>query len=445
MNMQGIALAADSAVTVGDGMGQKIFPSASKIFTLSKYEPVGAMIYGSASYMDVPWETIIKAYRRNLGVESYRTLSEYADNFLSFLQSEQVLGTVEQQARYVDGSTLTYFERIKKKIVAKVQEAFDLQGEVDEATVAEITSDTVRAYSEVWKDAEVIPSIPEGFADEIRKKYGGRIREIKKAVFQKLPLTSSSSRQLTEIAVSLFLKFPDGAQVPNTSGAVIAGFGEDDFYPVLEAFLFGGKIEGVVKHKREKLVEISYSSQAAILPFAQSEMVFTFMDGVDPTYQNVLDRFVGEFCISYPELLLDNIDGVSDEQKRDLRQRLQDLGTSKFNEFIAASASYRQRNHVNPVMNVVRSLPKDELAGMAESLINLTSFKRRVSMEAETVGGPIDVAVISKGDGFIWIKRKHYFESDLNPQFLANYFKGGQTNGRKSNETKDTQGVSINE
>ena len=41
MNKQAIALAADSAVTFRDEMGQKIFTSASKIFTLSKYQPVG--------------------------------------------------------------------------------------------------------------------------------------------------------------------------------------------------------------------------------------------------------------------------------------------------------------------------------------------------------------------------------------------------------------------
>jgi len=35
----------------------------------------------------------------------------------------------------------------------------------------------------------------------------------------------------------------------------------------------------------------------------------------------------------------------------------------------------------------------------------------------------IDVAVISKGDGFVWIKRKHYFKAELNPQFFANYYK----------------------
>jgi hypothetical protein len=46
-------------------------------------------------------------------------------------------------------------------------------------------------------------------------------------------------------------------------------------------------------------------------------------------------------------------------------------------------------------------------------------------MESETVGGPVDVALISKGDGFIWIKRKHYFKAELNPQFFANYYRGG--------------------
>ncbi len=57
-------------------------------------------------------------------------------------------------------------------------------------------------------------------------------------------------------------------------------------------------------------------------------------------------------------------------------------------------------------------------AAMAEALVNLTALKRRVSREAETVGGPIDVAVVSKGDGFIWIKRKHYFDPALNSGYF---------------------------
>jgi hypothetical protein len=72
-------------------------------------------------------------------------------------------------------------------------------------------------------------------------------------------------------------------------------------------------------------------------------------------------------------------------------------------------------------MQTVGSLSKEDLAEMAESLVYLTYLKRRISSAEESVGGPVDVAVISKGDGFIWIKRKHYFKPELNQNFIQNY------------------------
>ena len=66
-------------------------------------------------------------------------------------------------------------------------------------------------------------------------------------------------------------------------------------------------------------------------------------------------------------------------------------------------------------------MEKEDLAELAENLIYLTSLKRRITPNLESVGGPIDVAVISKGDGFIWIKRKHYFNPDLNRSYFNNY------------------------
>jgi hypothetical protein len=67
-------------------------------------------------------------------------------------------------------------------------------------------------------------------------------------------------------------------------------------------------------------------------------------------------------------------------------------------------------------------MPKAELAQMTESLVSLTSMKRRVSLESESVGGPVDVAIITKSEGFIWIRRKHYFEEQLNPAFMRRHF-----------------------
>lgn len=68
---------------------------------------------------------------------------------------------------------------------------------------------------------------------------------------------------------------------------------------------------------------------------------------------------------------------------------------------------------------MIEFLPKQDLAYMAESLVNLTAFKRKVSNDNETVGGAIDVAIISKGDGFIWVKRKHYFDKNLNHHYFT--------------------------
>jgi hypothetical protein len=42
-------------------------------------------------------------------------------------------------------------------------------------------------------------------------------------------------------------------------------------------------------------------------------------------------------------------------------------------------------------------------------LVSLTALRARVSArEKETVAGPIDVAVLSKGEGFVWIRHKNF-------------------------------------
>ena len=49
LNKQGIALAADSAVTIGNR--QKFYNTANKLFALSKYNPVGIMVYSNSDFM----------------------------------------------------------------------------------------------------------------------------------------------------------------------------------------------------------------------------------------------------------------------------------------------------------------------------------------------------------------------------------------------------------
>lgn len=81
----------------------------------------------------------------------------------------------------------------------------------------------------------------------------------------------------------------------------------------------------------------------------------------------------------------------------------------------------RTSKHTFQIEKAIKLMPFSELAEVAELLIRLTQVRRRLSPDSETVGEPIDVAVISKADGFVWIKRKHYFDKELNYSFIGNY------------------------
>lgn len=62
MNRNAIAMAADSAVTVGDHAA--IHNSANKLFSLSRVAPVGVIVYANAALMTVPIEIIVAVYPR---------------------------------------------------------------------------------------------------------------------------------------------------------------------------------------------------------------------------------------------------------------------------------------------------------------------------------------------------------------------------------------------
>ena len=67
-------MAADSAVTIGQHIA--IHNSANKLFAISRCEPVGVIVYSSASFMQIPIEIIIKQYKSFLGKKRCNSLKD---------------------------------------------------------------------------------------------------------------------------------------------------------------------------------------------------------------------------------------------------------------------------------------------------------------------------------------------------------------------------------
>jgi hypothetical protein len=222
------------------------------------------------------------------------------------------------------------------------------------------------------------------------------------------------------LAIDLFVK--DHFHESDCSGIVIAGFGTSEIFPALIPMYFEGVVGDWVRMRRRPVTSVDLDQVATIVPFAQREMVYTFMEGVNPDYEEAVESDLLQLFRELPELVIDNIPELNQKRKDKLKRDVRRAGERVHERFSAGLQDYRRQRFVLPVVRVVSMAPKDELAVMAETLVNLTSFKRKVSLEAETVGGPIDVAVISKVHGLVWVKRKHYFELKENPHVLARYF-----------------------
>jgi hypothetical protein len=65
---------------------------------------------------------------------------------------------------------------------------------------------------------------------------------------------------------------------------------------------------------------------------------------------------------------------------------------------------------------VFPAMPLQDAIDLAEFLVDLTIKFSRFLPGAPTVGGPIEIAAISKHEGFRWINRKYYFNRELNPR-----------------------------
>jgi len=363
MNKEAIALATDSAVTITQERGQKIFASANKLFTLSKYYPVGIMVYGSAGFMGVPWEAIIKIYRSKLEKQKFNTLREYAENFITFLNNGNPLFQETQQKKYLYGNTFSYFTLIKENIEKKVRSVVEKQGKVTNDQIKQITSDVIEEYFGKLKKIKMLPSIPKNHVEDVINKYGDIINKVRKEVFEELPISDSSLNQLRNIAGSLFSKdiFP-----VDISGVVIAGFGEKDTFPSLKSFDIEGIVNNKLKYKERLSGEIDFENTATIIPFAQREMVATFMEGIDPYLQNQIEGYLSEIFDKYPEIIVENIVKFDDKEKQRLKKRLKEVSNKIFKDYQENIATYRRKNYVSPVIKVVSMLPKDELAAMAE-------------------------------------------------------------------------------
>ena len=204
---------------------------------------------------------------------------------------------------------------------------------------------------------------------------------------------------------------------------MFVGYGEEDIYPSLKSLNISIAVKDHLKYSIKESAEISeHGTAAAIIPFAQVDVTQTIVRGINPNFQNIIYNVIDKSIKSFSDIIAEIIEDRGGGT--DVSSAIRGLDCNKIIQNITLQINKEMKeSYTDPLLNTVINLDKEDMANMAESFISLTSLVRRMQPGEETVGGPVDVAVISKGDGFVWINRKHYFKPELNTQFFNNYFK----------------------
>jgi len=202
MNKSAVALAADSAVTLQMQRGHKIY-TTNKLFTLSKYHPVGIMIYGEAELLGVPWETVVKTYRKQLGKSKFRTLREHSEDFIKFLENCNNLFPDSVQKNFFLKSLGSYYTIIKEEINKEVKQRTNKK-KITKSEIERIVNNVINKRLKNLEKLDRLPNFSTRDERNLINKYSNLINQVKGEIFVKLPIKQATLTKLRNIGAFLF-------------------------------------------------------------------------------------------------------------------------------------------------------------------------------------------------------------------------------------------------
>jgi len=382
MNTSAVAMAADTAVSIPYGTGTKTYTRARKLLPLHKTEPVAVMVWDAPGYFALPWEVIAGEFQKEKD-DVLPRLDDYVEAFFGFVDTE-----------------------VSKWVTNKHEIAL----------LAEVLNPEIQLLQDGWRarlDAADRPSSDAeyaGVAAEVARAFAAKTRG------RYLPADRWSGREASELehldanlrdlfngATSIWRNLDQAVRAElvelgrermiyiigdeaGSSGLVFAGYGSSELFAQARVWRVSGRLASTTRRVQRHRFSISPAHPSIILPVAQEGVIHSFLKGLHPEVallvSDVVDYLAGSFG------------GAN---------RAQEI-KEQFDEQVSMRG--------DEVARAVEFLPPGDLAMMARDLIRMTALRNRATMTADTVGGPIDVVLLSRAHGIRWIEPADGFRLD---------------------------------
>lgn len=414
LNRQGIAFAADSAATYTTTETRKITNKTNKIFELSKKHPVGIAIYNNLDFYGIPWEVIIKTYRDSyLKGKAFPKLLDYVNDFWQYIQEFILpqIPTAEQKG------LLAYFiQRLKDESISTAKERLKQRG--IEANPKNIYAEILPFLSKLSKDytKHNRTSAFKKYKRNQMLEYSGDVID---GMLSDMLQTQACPTNFKKKFIDALFKIitADTLVYLTQTGLVFWGYGETELFPSYYQYEVTLAMDGLVKYVKINDYEVSNIKKACVAPFAQTDVANTVVRGIDQKLRDTINLNIEKAFSNFRDSVVNALNSAG--APTELISALNNLNINEQADlFIRDTNEFISTNYTNKLLDTVAFLSKEDLADMAESLVRMTCLKRHITTDEESVGGPVDVAVITKGDGFVWIKRKNYFPAELNHHYF---------------------------
>lgn len=363
-----------------------------------------------------------------MSCKSFAHLSDYVNDFIRYLETNlELFHFTQNEQQSVFDTCTDLLVGMKHGFLNRIQNA--TRKECRELTKEEQNKIAEEAVQETINFIDGLIPLPQAdFATYLSDKYSSTLNDYLTRDYSWV-LDEQKSRLIPKV----FEMFNRNFFRNSFTGIAIAGYGKMDVFPQMMHLHISSLIDGKVRYCVRDATTISENNPVSLLPLAQTDVMQTFLFGIN-------DVFINDIAAEIQTQISDNLNAVDsdlfiDGRKDEIKNQLDSVAPN----VVKKLATKANDEYMLPILQSVATLPIEELALLAESMINITSLRRKVAIDNNigTVGGPIDVAIISKGDGFIWLKRKHYFDGSNNPQYFLTHY--GYTPNKIGGEESETK------
>lgn len=442
MNSMAVALASDSAVTIGS----KTYDGVKKIFELKNNHKIGIMISGVANYIpcNISWERVIRLFDESTANSEFHTVGDCVEAFRTFVSTEKILSPNSENSislqqdliHFVEGMIDIGQKRRFEEVINDLSADFYSKFEGLDTHLEEAIGQRIEAFHNL-----ILEFIDEQSDDEkfdhkrISKIHTKTLEQASEIFCEKHKLAKSNSSKIKTImsyhlcSVSRLEKRYNWRDFTNV---VIAGFGSKQIIPELHELKVGAIIdekigpfyeadihkiripENLKDHGGLESEGNQYSASAFIIPYAQREEIQNILNGLHPEFDrrylqtqipaNLLNS-IKDSLLSCMEntpgigsatknKIVDLIDTNSEQLVNAIKQEISD-GRHHW-----AGSTRRQRFRES-----TRIMDPIQLAKFAEKIVNIEAEVAYYSNQRNrSVGGDILVAYITMEDGLRFVK-----------------------------------------